>query len=109
MQNVRGLGTPKGSERAIDMLMKIRHIQENDGGVTFATGTPISNTLVEAYTMQRFLQPEVLKANGLEAFDEWARQYAESVTQMELNNTGTGYKPVTRFSKLLMFRNLSAV
>jgi len=101
LQNVRGLGTPKGSERAIDMLMKIRHIQENDGGVTFATGTPISNTLVEAYTMQRFLQPEVLKANGLEAFDEWARQYAESVTQMELNNTGTGYKPVTRFSKIV--------
>jgi len=101
LQNVRGLGTPKGSERALDMLMKIRHIQENDGGITFATGTPVSNTLVEAYTMQRFLQPEVLKANGLEAFDEWARQYAESVTQMELNNTGTGYTPVTRFSKIV--------
>ena len=101
LQNVRGLGTPKGSERAIDMLMKIRHVQDNDGGITFATGTPISNTLVEAYTMQRFLQPEVLKANGLEAFDEWARQYAESITQMELNNTGTGYKPVTRFSKIV--------
>jgi hypothetical protein len=51
--------------------------------------------------MQRFLQPEVLKANRLEAFDEWARQYAESVTQMELNNTGTGYVPVTRFSKIV--------
>jgi N12 class adenine-specific DNA methylase len=56
LQNVRGLGTPTGSERALDMLMKVRHIQENDGGVTFATGTPISNTLVEAYTMQRFLR-----------------------------------------------------
>ena len=51
--------------------------------------------------MQKFLQPEVLKANGLESFDEWARQYAECVTQMELNNTGTGYKPVTRFSKIV--------
>jgi hypothetical protein len=51
--------------------------------------------------MQRFLQPEVLKANRLEAFDEWARQYAETVTQMELNNTGTGYVPVTRFSKIV--------
>lgn len=101
LQNVRGLGTPKGSERAIDMMMKIRHVQEQDGGITFATGTPISNTLVEAYTMQRFLQPEVLKANGLEAFDEWARQYAETITQMELNNTGTGYSPVTRFSKIV--------
>jgi N12 class adenine-specific DNA methylase len=101
LQNVRGLGTPKGSERALDMLMKVRHVQENDGGITFATGTPISNTLVEAYTMQRFLQPEVLKANGLQAFDEWARQYAETVTQMELNNTGTGYTPVTRFSKIV--------
>ncbi|MBN1601966.1 MAG: hypothetical protein JW915_10170 [Chitinispirillaceae bacterium] len=101
LQNVRGLGTPQGSERAIDMLMKVRYVQGIEGGVTFATGTPISNTLVEAYTMQRFLQPEVLKANGLEAFDEWARQYAESVTQMELNNTGTGYTPVTRFSKIV--------
>ena len=101
LQNVRGLGTPVGSERALDMLMKVRHVQENDGGITFATGTPISNTLVECYTMQRFLQPEVLKANGLEAFDEWARQYAETVTQMELNNTGTGYVPVTRFSKIV--------
>jgi len=101
LQNVRGLGTPKGSERAIDMLMKLRYVQEAGGGITFATGTPISNTLVEAYTMQRFLQPEVLKANGLEAFDEWARQYAECVTQMELNNTGTGYSPVTRFSKIV--------
>jgi N12 class adenine-specific DNA methylase len=101
LQNVRGLGTPTGSERAMDMLMKIRHVQDQGGGVTFATGTPISNTLVEAYTMQRYLQPEVLKANGLEAFDEWARQYAETVTQMELNNTGTGYTPVTRFSKIV--------
>lgn len=101
LENVRGLGTAKGSERALDMLMKVRYIQQNDGGVTFATGTPISNTLVEAYTMQRFLQPEALKANGLEAFDEWARQYAEAVTQMELSSTGAGYKPVTRFSKIV--------
>jgi len=101
LQNVRGLGTPKGSERAIDMLMKIRYVQSIDGGITFATGTPISNTLVEAYTMQRFLQPETLKANGLQAFDEWARQYAETVTQMELNNTGTGYTAVTRFSRIV--------
>ena len=68
------------------MMLKVRYIQSIDGGVVFATGTPISNTLVEGYTMQRFLQPEVLKANRLEAFDEWARQYAQSVTQMELNN-----------------------
>jgi N12 class adenine-specific DNA methylase len=101
LQNVRGLGDSKGSECALDMLMKVRFIQSIDGGITFATGTPISNTLVEAYTMQRFLQPEVLKANGIEAFDEWARQYAESVTQMELNNTGTGYTPVTRFSRIV--------
>lgn len=101
LQNVRGMGTPVGSERALDMLMKVRHVQSMDGGITFATGTPISNTLVETYTMQRFLQPETLEQNGLKAFDEWARQYAEPVTQMELNNTGTGYRPVTRFSKIV--------
>ena len=101
LTNVRGLGSALGSDRAFDMMLKVRYVQSIDGGVVFATGTPISNTLVEGYTMQRFLQPEVLKANGLEAFDEWARQYAESVTQMELNNTGTGYVPVTRFSKIV--------
>ena len=101
LTNVRGLGSALGSDRAFDMMLKVRYIQSIDGGVVFATGTPISNTLVEGYTMQRFLQPEVLKANRLEAFDEWARQYAETVTQMELNNTGTGYVPVTRFSKIV--------
>jgi N12 class adenine-specific DNA methylase len=101
LENVKGLGEQKGSDRSFDMLMKVRHIQEIGGGVTFATGTPISNTLVEAYTMQRFLQPESLKARGLEAFDEWAREYAETVTQLELNNTGTGYKAATRFSKIV--------
>ncbi|NLE01614.1 MAG: hypothetical protein GX640_17255 [Fibrobacter sp.] len=101
LENVRGMGDPKGSERALDLFMKVRFIQNLGGGVTFATGTPISNTLVEAYTMQRFLQPESLKSNGLSSFDEWARQYAETVTQMELNNTGTGYVPTTRFSKIV--------
>ena len=101
LANVRGLGSALGSDRAFDMMLKVRYVQSIDGGVVFATGTPISNTLVEGYTMQRFLQPEVLKANRLEAFDEWARQYAETVTQMELNNTGTGYVPVTRFSKIV--------
>ena len=101
LANVRGLGSATGSDRAFDMMLKVRYVQSIDGGVVFATGTPISNTLVEGYTMQRFLQPEVLKANRLEAFDEWARQYAQTVTQMELNNTGTGYVPVTRFSKIV--------
>lgn len=108
LQNVKGLGSSKGSERALDMYMKVRHIQNTNGGVVFATGTPISNTLVEAYTMQRMLQPEVLKANGLEAFDEWARQYAEVVTQMELSNTGTGYVPVSRFSRIVNVPELVA-
>jgi len=100
LQNVRGLGTKDGSERALDMYMKVKFIQSIDGGITFATGTPISNTLVEAYTMQRFLQPEVLRARGLEAFDEWHRMFAETTTQLELNNSGTDYKAVTRFSRI---------
>jgi len=108
LKNIRGMGNPVGSAQAFDMYMKIQTVQETGGGVTFATGTPISNTLVEAYTMQRFLQPEKLEAQGLVAFDEWARQYAQIETQMELNNTGTGYKPVTRFSKIINVPELIA-
>ncbi|NPV00008.1 MAG: hypothetical protein HPY53_01380 [Brevinematales bacterium] len=100
LENVRGLGTKTGSERALDMYMKVKFIQSIDGGITFATGTPVSNTLVEAYTMQRFLQPEVLRARGIEAFDEWHRMFAETTQQLELNNSGTNYKAVTRFSRI---------
>jgi len=105
---VKGLGTPAGSERAFDMFMKIQHVQQNGGGVTFATGTPVSNTLVEAYTMQRYLQPEELELNGLTAFDSWVRQFAEAVTTMELNNTGTDFKSSTRLSKIVNVPELMA-
>ncbi|MDR2729105.1 MAG: DEAD/DEAH box helicase family protein, partial [Chitinispirillales bacterium] len=98
---VKGLGTPTGSERSFDMFMKIQHVQSGGGGVTFATGTPVSNTLVEAYTMQRYLQPQELELNGLTAFDSWVRQFAEAVTTMELNNTGTDFKSSTRLSKIV--------
>jgi len=96
MDNIKGLGTATGSTRALDMLLKVRHIQESGGGITFATGTPISNTLVEAYTMQMFLQPDVLEAQGLTAFDEWCRQYGNVSAEQEQTNTGAGWRSVTR-------------
>lgn len=101
LQGVRGLGKQKGSQQAFDMLMKVRHMQNIGGGVTFATGTPISNTLVEAYSMMRYLQPDVLKRLNIESFDAWRRMFAQEVTQVELSNTGTKYVPVTRFSKIV--------
>lgn len=113
LEGVRGLGNPEGSKRALDMLMKVRCTQKNDGKIVFATGTPISNSLVEAYSMQVYLQKELLESQGITNFDEWARQYAGITTGMEPNNTGTGYKAVTRFSKIInvpeLVRNISMV
>jgi N12 class adenine-specific DNA methylase len=98
-RGVRGLGTPTGSNRALDMLMKIRNLQERTGGggVTFATGTPISNTLGEAYTIMRYLQPSILKETSTEHFDSWVKTFAE--TQLTSEPTATGYKAITRLSK----------
>lgn len=100
LEKVRGLGTPTGSQRASDLYMKCRHFHRKGGKIVFATGTPVSNTLVEAYTMQKYLQPDWLRENGIESFDDWNRMFADTVTDMELDNTGSFYKPVTRFSKI---------
>src|SRR5262249_2918198 len=80
MDRVAGI-QPGGSERAFDLFMKCRYLHEKHAGhgVTFATGTPISNTLVELYTMQRFLDPEGLKSRGIEHFDAWAATFGEVV------------------------------
>jgi N12 class adenine-specific DNA methylase/GGDEF domain-containing protein len=100
LENVRGMGTPVASDAAFDMKMKTDFMHQIGGGITFATGTPISNTLAEAYHMMRYLQPDVLKKLGIENFDEWGRIFVETQTALELNNTGTGYTLVTRFSKI---------
>lgn len=98
-------GVPTGdSQRAINMLMRARYLQQlnGGGGLIAATGTPISNTLVEAYIMSKFLQPDVMEESGVESFDAWARNFAEVVSAMEFDATGR-WKPVNRLSK---FKNL---
>jgi N12 class adenine-specific DNA methylase len=100
MSDVRGMGTQTGSQRAFDMHMKVESIQKAGGGVVFATGTAISNTLVESYTMMRYLQNHSLKAMGISHFDEWARMFAKTSQNLELNATGTSYKVVTRFTSI---------
>jgi N12 class adenine-specific DNA methylase len=104
MDRVAGIQTG-GSERAFDVYMKARYLDEQHAGhgVTFATGTPISNTMVEMYTMQRFLDPEGLKSRGLEHFDAWAATFGEVVDTMEISPDGAGLRPRSRFAR---FTNL---
>jgi N12 class adenine-specific DNA methylase len=104
MDRVAGIQTG-GSERAFDVYMKARYFGEQypGHGVTFATGTPISNTMVEMYTMQRFLDPEGLKSRGLEHFDAWAATFGEVIDTMEIAPDGAGLRPRSRFAR---FTNL---
>ncbi len=104
MERVAGIQTG-GSERAFDLYMKARYLaQQHPGhGVTFATGTPISNTMVEMYTMQRFLDPEGLRSRGIEHFDGWAATFGEVVDTMEISPDGKTLKPRSRFAR---FSNL---
>jgi hypothetical protein len=104
MDRVAGIQTG-GSERAFDVYMKARYLSElHPGhGVTFATGTPISNTMMEMYTMQRFLDPEGLKSRGLEHFDAWAATFGEVIDTMEISPDGNGLRPRSRFAR---FTNL---
>ena len=102
MRNVAGLGDASGSQRAMDMFMKVRHVLKATGGrnVVFATGTPISNTMAEMYTMQRYMDYDNLKAQGLSHFDAWARMFGEVVTDWELSPSGK-YKMTARFAKFV--------
>ncbi len=95
----RVAGLPAGeSERAWDMYCKTRHVLSADGRVVFATGTPVTNTLAEVFTMQRFLQQETLEELGLAHFDAWAATFARTVTSVELAPDGSGYRSATRFA-----------
>ena len=97
-------GLPQtASERAFDMYLKVRHIQSANrgGGVVFATGTPIANSMAEMFTMQRFLQPDDLGKHGLHHFDSWAATFGEPVTAMELSPDGAGYRLNTRFARFV--------
>ena len=105
MNNVAGISNA-ASQRASDLKLKCEYLQElhgSDRGVVFATGTPISNSMTEMYTMQAYLQPSVLKKLGITFFDGWAADFGETVTAMELSPSGQGYRARTRFAK---FTNL---
>jgi N12 class adenine-specific DNA methylase len=102
MERVAGIQTG-GSERAFDLFMKVRYLGELHvgHGVTFATGTPISNTMVEMYTMQRFLDPKGLRDRGIEHFDGWAACFGEVVDTMEIAPDGSSLRPRSRFAKFV--------
>jgi N12 class adenine-specific DNA methylase len=104
MERVAGIQTG-GSERAFDVFMKARYLDSKQPrhGVTFATGTPISNTMVELYTMQRYLDPAGLESRGLEHFDAWAATFGEVVESMEIAPDGASLRARSRFAK---FTNL---
>ena len=100
MRNVAGIGQTEAMKSS-DMFMKCRYLDEitRGKGIIFATGTPISNSMTELYTMQRYLQYGALKKQNLEHFDAWASTFGETTTAIELSPEGTGYRPKTRFSK----------
>ena len=104
MRNVGGIAQTE-AQKSSDLFMKCRYLDEITGGKgsVFATGTPVSNSMAELYTMQRYLQYSGLKGNSLEHFDNWASTFGETVTAIELAPEGTGYRAKTRFAK---FHNL---
>ncbi len=107
MQRVAGLGDPAGSAKAFDLYLKTRYLRDRYGGkapLVFATGTPISNSLVEMFTMQRYLQPEALEGMGLKSLDAWAKVFADVRQVYEVDPTGTGYRMATRLAN---FRNIA--
>lgn len=104
MRNVGGIAQTE-AQKSSDLFMKCRYLDEitNGKGTVFATGTPVSNSMAELYTMQRYLQYDDLKKNSLEHFDNWASTFGETITAIELAPEGTGYRAKTRFAK---FHNL---
>mgnify|MGYP001219942349 FL=1 len=118
MTRVAGLPNAN-SERAFDMFVKTRHVMDKHGGrsgVVFATGTPVSNSMAEMWTMQRYLQPMTLRSNHVSQFDTWAGNFGESVTALELSPDGSGYRMNTRFARFVnlpelmtMFREVADI
>lgn len=110
MRNVGGIAQTE-AQKSSDLYMKCRYLDEitNGRGVIFATGTPISNSMVELYTMQRYLQNGALVKNGLQHFDAWASTFGETVTAIELAPEGTGYRAKTRFARFYNLPELMAM
>lgn len=117
MRNVGGIAQTE-AQKSSDLFMKCRYLDEITGsrGVVFATGTPISNSMVEMYSVQRYLQYDTLARNGLQHFDSWASTFGETVTALELSPEGTNYRAKTRFAKfynlpelMQMFREVADI
>ncbi len=117
MRNVGGIAQTE-AQKSSDLYMKCHYLDEiTEGkGVIFATGTPVSNSMVELYTMQRYLQYDALEEKGLQHFDAWASTFGETVTAIELAPEGTGYRAKTRFAKfynlpelMMMFRQIADI
>ena len=110
MQNVGGIAQTE-AQKSSDLFMKCRYLDEITGGrgVIFATGTPISNSMVEMYTIQRYLQYSSLQEMGLIHFDDWASNFGETVTAIELSPEGSGYRAKTRFAKFYNLPELMSV
>lgn len=110
MRNVAGIGQSE-AQKSSDMFAKCRYLDEITGGrgVVFATGTPVSNSMVELYTMMRYLQYDLLKSSGLEHFDSWAANFGETITALEMAPEGTGFRSKTRFAKFFNLPELMAM
>lgn len=110
MSNVAGINAA-GSMRAMDLFMKIQYLEEKNPGknIVFATGTPVSNSMSELYTMQRYLQNKKLKDMGIYHFDAWAANFGETVTSMEMAPEGQKYRPKTRFAKFVNLPELMSI
>ena len=110
MRNIAGISQAE-AQKSSDMFMKCRYLDGLTGnrGVIFATGTPISNTMVEMYTMQRYLQYDALVQRGLAHFDAWASTFGETITAMELAPEGTGFRLRTRFARFFNLPELTAM
>ena len=110
MRNVAGLAQTE-AQKASDLFMKCRYLDEELGGrrTVFATGTPISNSMTEMYTMQRYLQYDTLRSQGLHHFDAWSSTFGETITTIELAPEGTGYRAKTRFARFYNLPELIAM
>ena len=110
MRNVGGIAQTE-AQKSSDLFMKTQYLDELTGGkgVIFATGTPVSNSMVELYTMQRYLQYNTLREHNLQHFDAWASTFGETITAIELAPEGTGYRAKTRFAKFFNLPELMAM
>ncbi|WP_104722728.1 SNF2-related protein [Helicobacter mesocricetorum] len=109
MGDISGLGNLKGSQKAYDLYCKTQYIHEQNKKIYFLTGTPISNSITELFTLQRYIQPNVLKEKGIESFDSWASTFGEVTNACELDSSGINYKIVARFNKFKNVPELSTM